>query len=87
MRKEIVFIAPLDIDREVIISRVNGNLGWLHIYIDRYFCGSMNMIFGKWVVHWNTPTEKSVIQIYFDEWFGISDKEAILDRMVEAGWI
>ncbi|WP_448104710.1 hypothetical protein [Pedobacter panaciterrae] len=82
--KSLKFAAAFgDEDRNVEIGQVSGSIGLLHIYVDNYFAGSINCVLGKWVVHWVVPTDRSVLQ----EYYLMDDSEAILDHLINAGWI
>lgn len=70
-------------EREVDVVQVSGNLNGIHIYIDKYYTGSVANVFGKWVLHWVQPTERSVHQ----ELYVADDSDAIWDRLRDAGWI
>lgn len=72
-----------DEDRAVVISEVSGSLGTIHIYVDNYYSGTVNNKAGYWSVYWVAPTPKSVHQ----ELNTMDDSDAILDRMIGAGWI
>lgn len=72
-----------DQDREVNISKVSGSMGMIHIYIDKYYNGTIGQKQGKWEVRWVEPVAKSVHQ----EIYGKDDSDAILDRLKVAGWI
>ena len=87
--KEFKFKASYgDEERDIVISQVSGSLNGIHIYYAPadnlyWYIGMINYAMGKWVVHWVEPGHKSVNQ----ELYGLDDSDAILDRLIIAGWI
>ena len=72
-----------DEERKVVTSQVSGSLNDIRIFINDYYIGSVVKVFGKWVVHWVEPTEKTIHQ----DLYSPDDSDAILDRLRNAGWI
>jgi len=72
-----------DEERKMVISQVSGSLNGIRSFINNYYIGTVVNVFGKWIVHWVEPTERSIHQ----ELYGPDDSEAILDRLRNAGWI
>lgn len=84
---ELTFKAALpNGDRAVTVSQVNGAGGTLYVYIDRYYCGSVNMRDGI-SIYWTPDSAKGKLQENIASWFGLDDRDAIIDRLADAGWI
>lgn len=56
----------------------------IHIYMKGYYLGNVIYTDKGWQVRWGPVTDKSVFKEY-TQYFGVSDAEAVLDRLVEAG--
>lgn len=84
MGLEIKFKAAYgDEEREVWVSKVHGSLNGIHIYINNYAAGTIHYISGRLIVYWTVPTDKS----FHKEMYCMDDSDAILDRLIIAGWI